>query len=112
MVIASRLTAAQIDAPGDEPRFFDEIGCLRDYLANLATPLTEGAVVFVADHRTGDWVDANRAIFTRTAIQTPMPSGIVAHADERSRDADLSLSVGTPVGREDILRPARQRGAS
>ena len=36
MVIVSQATAAQIAAPGEEPRFFDEIGCLRDYLAGAA----------------------------------------------------------------------------
>ena len=53
-------------------------------------------MVFVADHRTGEWVDARRAVFTRTSIDTPMASGLVAHADAASRDADPAAAGGQP----------------
>jgi copper chaperone NosL len=95
MGIVSTITAAQIVAPGEEPQFFDDIGCLRDYVAKET--LAADAVVFVADHRTGQWVDARRAVFTKTAIDTPMASGLVAHADAASRDADPSAAGGQPV---------------
>lgn len=94
MGIVSTATAAQIVAPGEEPRFFDDIGCLRDYVAKEA--VAADAVVFVADHRTGEWVDARRAVFTRTSIDTPMASGLVAHADPASRDADPAAAGGQP----------------
>lgn len=101
MVIVSQATAAQIAAPGEEPRFFDEIGCLRDYLA--AARVAPDAMVYVADHRTGAWVDGRQAVFTRTSVSTPMASGLLAHADARSRDADPAARQGDPVAASTIL---------
>jgi len=47
MTIVSSTTAAQIVARGEEPTIFDDLGCLRDYVA--AAGLPAGALVFVAD---------------------------------------------------------------
>ncbi len=101
MTIVSQATAAQVAAPGEEPRIFDEIGCLRDYLA--AVPLVQGAVVYVADHRTRAWVDARLALFTRTAVSTPMGTGLLAHADDASRDADPATQGGHAVTASAVL---------
>jgi len=95
MTILSGSTAAQIITPGDEPVMFDEIGCLQQYLAAHAVAGT--ATVFVADHRTGAWVEAGDAVFTKTAMQTPMSSGVLAHADAASRDADRAAAGGRPI---------------
>src|SRR5690349_12111839 len=62
MALVSIKTAAQIVAPHEEPLIFDEIGCLRDYLG--AHPTAAGARIFVADHRTLEWIDASTAVFT------------------------------------------------
>ena len=103
MTIVSLETAAQIVAPGAEPIMFDEIGCLRDYLAD--NPLAADATVFVADHRSGAWIDARRAVFTKTATRTPMSSGLLAHADVASRDAGPSARDGLLVDAADVLVP-------
>lgn len=103
MTVVSDKTAAQIVAPGAEPRIFDELGCLRDHLSDK--PLGEDAVVFVVDHRTGGWIDARQAVFTRTSEHTPMGSGLVAHADAASRDADPAALHGAPVTAGFILQP-------
>ena len=76
MTILSLKTAAQIVAPGTEPVFFDDLRCLTDYRAR--TPLAGDAVVFVADHATGEWIDERDAVVTRAHEQTPMGSGLVA----------------------------------
>lgn len=112
MVIVSTATAAQIVSPGEEPQFFDELGCLRDYLAALPEPLPAEAVAYVADHRTGEWIEATRAIFTRSTVSTPMASGILAHADAGSRDADPLARGGAVLASDEVLRPARSRGPS
>lgn len=109
MVIVAQATAAQIVAPGEEPLFFDEIGCLRDYL-RVTTPGTD-ARVYVADHRTGQWVEAGRAVFTQTPASTPMTSGLLAHADAASRDADPAAAGGNAVATADILS-SQGRGAT
>jgi len=104
MTIVSTRTAAQVIAPGGEPVMFDELGCLRDYLSER--PVAADAWVFVADHRTGEWIDAAGAVFTRGSVPTPMGSGLMAHADTTSRDSDPAALHGTPVTAGIILHPA------
>ena len=101
MAIVSNATAAQVVAPGEEPILFDDLGCLRDHLAG-ANPVTD-AVVVVTDHRTGQWVPAQRAVITQTAIETPMGSGLMAHTDASSRDQDPAASGGSPVPAERLV---------
>ena len=87
-------TAAQLTAPGEEPLFFDDIGCLRDYL-KTAQVLPKGAVAFVIDHRTGGWIRARDAVFTRAdSLATPMGSHLIAHASAPSRDGDSAALGG------------------
>ena len=101
MTIVSIDTAAQIVEPGAEPIMFDEIGCLQKFLAEA--PLPDRAIVFVADHRTHEWIDAGNAVFTRTPVQTPMSSGLLAHSGPASRDADPAAQGGTPLAVETVL---------
>jgi copper chaperone NosL len=101
MTIVSTATAAQIVAAGDDPVLFDDIGCLRDYVA--AAGLGAEAMVVVADHRTGEWIDGRTAVFTKTALDTPMGSGLVAHASTASRDLDAAASRGTAVPARSVL---------
>lgn len=105
MTLIATRTAAQIVASGEEPVVFDDLGCLRDYLAEHQPPA--GARIYVADHRTGAWLDAASAIFTHTPVATPMASGLLAHADAASRDADPDAKDGRPVATTSILSPAR-----
>lgn len=92
MTVVSIKTAAQVVSPEDEPLIFDDLGCLRDYLARR--PLAPGHRVFVADHRTGAWVDLAAAVITQSKVTTPMSSGLIAHADAASRDADPDARGG------------------
>jgi copper chaperone NosL len=96
MIVSDQRAAAQIVAPGEEARIFDDIGCLRDYLARHQ--MTRDAAVFVADHRTGEWAPARDAVYTiSTGRRTPMASGIVAHGNRASRDADPAAAGGVDV---------------
>ena len=96
MIVSDPRVAAQIVASGEDVRIFDDIGCLRDYLAGHQ--VTHDAVVFVADHRTGGWVPAREAVYTiSTGRRTPMASGIVAHVSRASRDADPAAAGGVDV---------------
>jgi copper chaperone NosL len=102
MVVSDPNLAAQIAAAGEEPRFFDDIGCLADYLRRHA--LADGAAVFVADHRSAEWIPAERAVYSRAeAIATPMNSHIVAHADEAGRRADASVRDAVPLRARDVF---------
>jgi copper chaperone NosL len=105
MAVSVQRLAAQIVAPSEEPKFFDDIGCLRDYLRQHPA-LAPGSVAYVADHRTGEWVAASRAVFTRgRAVQTPMASGLVAHRDAASRDQDGAAVGGSEVAAAALLGP-------
>lgn len=105
MAVSVQRTAGQIVAPSEEPKFFDDIGCLRDYLKQHPR-LPSGTVAYVADHRTGGWVPAGRAVFTRTRdVQTPMASGVIAHGDASSRDLDGDAAGGWDVPVAMILGP-------
>ena len=104
MMVSSRLFASQIVAPGEEPLFFDDLGCLAAWLQEK--PLAKEAVIYVADHRTGDWVPATRAVFSRVPnLETPMGSHVVAHDSEVSRSQDQMASGGTVLSREEALGP-------
>lgn len=109
MTILSVKTAAQIVRPGVEPLLFDDLGCLRDHVA--AAPLPGDAMVFVADHRTGNWVDGRSAVFTQTGEQTPMGSGLLAHDGTASRDNDPAAGHGEPVSGSTVLGPAATRSS-
>ena len=96
--------AAQIVAPGEEPRFFDDIGCVRDYLNKTAVP--KGAMAYVADHRTRNWVPAAKAVYVRNEqVNTPMVSHLIAFADAASRDADRE-GQGTRLTVADVFGSA------
>ncbi len=106
MPVSNAKLAAQLAAPGEEPRFFDDIGCLRDFLAKAGTT-PAGAVAYVADHRTGAWTPASRAVFSRCpAVDTPMASHLVAHADADSRAADPSAAGCADAAAADVFGPS------
>lgn len=87
MNVSDPRLAAQIVGAGEEPRFFDDIGCLAGFLASH--PLSARQTAYVADHRTGDWVNATRAVYSRLPRPTtPMGSGLMAHVSPDSRAQD------------------------
>ena len=102
MAVSDRRTAAHIVAPGEEPRFFDDLGCLRGYLHEHARE--EGSRLFVADHRTEEWVDADAAVYARVPfVETPMGSHLLAWTDEESRTRDVSGGEGRSVSFDSML---------
>ncbi len=103
MPVSDASLAAQLVARGEEPRFFDDIGCLRDFLSRSRPAGT--ALAFVADHRTRQWVRADQAVYTRARIETPMGSRLIAHANAASRDADPASAGGQTVAATEVLVP-------
>jgi copper chaperone NosL len=98
MMVSAAGAVAQLVAPGEDPRFFDDIGCLASFLTEHADQ-PAGAIAYVIDHRTHQWVPAARARYTRIPdLDTPMGSHLVAHADERSRHDDERTARGSAVG--------------
>ncbi len=103
MPVSDARLAAQVAAPGEEPTFFDDIGCLRDFLKQ-EHPRRAGAVAYVADHQTGEWVRAAGAAYSRCpSLETPMGSHLIAHADAASREADAAAHACAAVPITDIF---------
>jgi copper chaperone NosL len=103
MAVSDARFASQLAAPAEEPRFFDDLGCLRAFLA--ANPsLPAGSVAYVADHRTREWVPAERAVYARVpALETPMGSHLIAHATLASREADPLARGGSPLALAELF---------
>jgi copper chaperone NosL len=102
MTVADVRVAAQLVVPGEEPLFFDDIGCMADWLKEHRAPT--GAAAFVADHRTGAWLAAQGALLVRsTKIDTPMGSRILAFTDAQSRDGDPAAAGGAPVPAAEVM---------
>lgn len=105
MSVSDARFAAQLTAPGREPRFFDDLGCLRDWL--LASREAAPWTAWAADHRTKEWVRFPDAVFARSAtVQTPMSSGLLAWAGAASRAADPDARGAADVTASELLRPA------
>ncbi|HET7292461.1 MAG TPA: hypothetical protein VFM88_08555 [Vicinamibacteria bacterium] len=96
MAVSDARYAAQLVAPGELPRFFDDLGCLSTFVKAGRAP--RGAIAFVADHRSREWVRADQAVYTRVSgLRTPMGSALVAHASTASRDRDALVRSGAAV---------------
>ena len=107
MEVSDPRFASQLVVPAEDPRFFDDLGCLSRYLAE-AQDLPPQARVYVADHRTRAWIPAERAVFTRAvALTAAMGSHIIAHESVASRDADPDAVGGTPVDPATVLGRGR-----
>ena len=108
MTVSDSHLASQVLAPGELPRFFDDLGCLNHFLAGT-TEVPAGSVIYVTDHRTNEWVPADTAVFVRVpALATPMGSHLVAHASLESRAADASAAGGSSVATADVVPSAWQ----
>ena len=103
MMVSPGELAAELVVPGEDPRFFDDIGCLAAFLNEHAEP-PAGAAAYVKDHRTRGWIRAGSARYTRVAhLDTPMGSRLVAHADERLRHDDPIAAGGSAVAVGDVF---------
>ena len=111
MTISETRFAAELLAPSEEPRLFDDIGCLRDYLAASPSTLPRGASAFVADHRTRAWIPASRAVYAQApGGATPMASGLAAWADAASRSADPDAAAWAPRTANEVFGAAGAPG--
>jgi len=109
MTVSDVHTAAELVAPQEEPLIFDDIGCLRDYLG--ANPKTApNSTAFVADHRTGSWVRADQAVYTRVpSLETAMGSHLIAHAGADAQAADPASRGGEPLTATDVFGSSTPR---
>lgn len=80
MLVSERVFAAAYRAPGQEPRVFDDIACLRAAARREGDPQT--LTYWFHDAESRDWIDGRRATFIHAAgLKTPMAGGMMAFAD-------------------------------
>ncbi len=92
-------TAMIVDRGGEIlPVVFDDIGDMLEYERDA------GPVVlrrYVHDHETGDWLNAERAVYVWSdALRTPMASGLAAFAG-----ADAAQAAAEGLGGETLSYP-------
>ncbi len=105
MIVSDSRFAGQLVAPSEEPRLFDDIGCLVTFLKSGGAP-APGQIAYVADHRTKAWVRAASAVYTKKPdLETPMGSGLLAPANAASRGADADADGGEPASVKDVYGP-------
>ena len=105
MAVSDARFAAQLTSPGREPRFFDDLGCLRDWRKASREPGPWTA--WAADHRTREWARLADAVVARSAtVQTPMGSGLLSWASAASRAADPDAQGAKDVPASELLGPA------
>jgi copper chaperone NosL len=104
MMVSQLQHAAQAVAPGVEPRFYDDRGCLA---ADVAA-LPPGALLFVQQDNASGWIDVSSAFFAfPSGLRTPMGYGVTAFSTEADaarvdrdgralRWADVVRKLGTP----------------
>jgi copper chaperone NosL len=102
MTVLDARLAAQLVAPGEEPRFFDDVGCLVAYLSSH--PANGASRAYVTDHQAGEWIEASRAVYGRDeALATPMSSHLFAHASSASRSSDTSVHAGRILTADEVF---------
>ena len=95
MFVSEPIFAAAYQAPGQEPRLFDDIGCMLDALRReTAAPID----VWLQDAGGGGWLDADEAIVVGSQqVRTPMSGGWLAYANEAAAEQAATAHGGEVV---------------
>jgi copper chaperone NosL len=99
MLVSELAHAAQATAPNEEPRFYDDRGCL----AHDARTLPQAARLFVQLDGGAGWIDVQQAYFAfPEGARTPMGYGVTAFRTEV--DASRADRAGRALRWADVLR--------
>lgn len=84
MLVSETVYASAYRGEGAEPRVFDDIGCMAAELRHV--PAADRRV-WVHDFETGEWIDAERAVYVHSpSIKTPMGGGFIAFRARAAAD--------------------------
>lgn len=105
MAISDRKFAVQVVDPKTRKHYkFDDIGCAVLWFQEERIPWEPTAKIWIADGKTGEWIDARRAVYGTGAI-TPMGFGFAAY--KNSAEAGSNNVIGFDEVRRRILERAR-----
>lgn len=85
MLISSTATGGQIVSANEDPRFYDDIGCLAADVAADSAGHRAATRIYVRLSGRDEWIEAETAHYAQlNEAQTPMGSGVLAFrtADE------------------------------
>lgn len=109
MTVSDLRFAGQLVARGEEPRFFDDIGCMRKYFAKHRAEAEW--TPFVTDYRTKKWVDGKNAHYWKCeAIETPMSSHLVATESETPPADGCTAMTVTDITTDGLSGPGGRGG--
>ncbi|MEA3521999.1 MAG: hypothetical protein U9R50_03415 [Campylobacterota bacterium] len=93
MVVSDRKHTVQAIHPQSGRKYmFDDIGCLILWFDEEKIQWQDGAIIWITDVDSGEWIDAKKAWYD-TMNLTPMAYGIGAHKDRSSiKDGEEVLS--------------------
>jgi len=96
MFVSEPVYAAASQVDGEEPRLFDDIGCLLDALGQSpARP----AGIWLQDAGGSGWIDRDAAAFvTGSRVRTPMSGGILAYTGVAAAERAATAHGGRVVG--------------
>ncbi len=98
MIISEQNYAAQARFDGTTEKY-DDIGCLGERLAGATAP----QAMWVADQRSGAWIDARAAVYVHAPeLKTPMASGLAAFADRAAAERFAAEKKGRILALEDV----------
>ena len=104
MSVSDLRFAAQLTAPGHEPKFFDDAGCLRDW---LKAPREEAPwTAWVTDHRTKEWVKAKDAALHAEPVRSDADElGARRPRERRLARRGPGRKGGTAVPAAEVIGP-------
>lgn len=92
MIISDRNYVAQVVNPKDGKSYYhDDIGCAILWFEESNILWKDEAIIYVADAKTGKWLDAKNAFWTYGAI-TPMNFGFSAYENKQDGVENFALS--------------------
>ena len=95
MLVSELVYAAAYQSPGQEPRVFDDIGCM---LEALRRETASAKNVWVQDAGGAGWIDAGSATFVESAkVRTPMGGGVLAYTNAAVAEAAAAAREGEVV---------------
>jgi len=84
MAVSERKYAVQVINPKSNKAYkFDDIGCAVLWLDEEKVPWEKGAIIWITDAKTGEWIEAKSAVYTDDSI-TPMAFGFAAYLQENA----------------------------
>ena len=107
MYVSEPAYAAAYQVGGNDPRVFDDIGCMLDAIEReTASPIT----IWLQDAAGGGWIDADDAfVVSSSSIRTPMNGGFLAYADVEAARTAAATHGGSVLRSLQELK-ARNRG--